>query len=58
MARIRRDEERERERRRAGYPLAGGAPDEFDEAFGSCEFGNSYSYAWCTDRDSYNDVAR
>ena len=58
MARIRRDEERERERRRAGYPLAGGAPDEFDEAFGSCEFGNSYSYAWYTDGDSYNDVAR
>lgn len=58
MARIRRDEERERERRRAGYPLAGGASDEFDEAFGSCEFGNSYSYAWYTDRDSYNDVAR
>ena len=32
--------------------------DEFDEANGSYEFGNSYSYAWYTDRDSYNDVTR
>ena len=37
---------------------SGGARDEFDEANGSCEVGNSYSYAWYTDRDSYNDVTR
>lgn len=36
----------------------GGVPDEFDEANGAYEFGNSYSYAWYTDRDSYNDVTR
>lgn len=32
-------------------PVNGGGndTDEFDEAMGSCEFGNSYSYAWYTD---------
>ncbi len=54
IARIKRDEERAAQRRGG----MGGAPDEFDEAFGSCEFGNSYSYAWYTDRDTYNDPAR
>lgn len=36
----------------------GGVPDEFDEANGAYEFGSSYSYAWYTDRDSYNDVTK
>lgn len=43
---------------RGRYGNSGGAPDEFDEANGACEFGNPYSYAWYTDRDSYNDVTR
>lgn len=70
----RREKEKEQRRKEARERLAreeeiresslhhrrgsGGARDEFDEANGSCEFGNSYSYAWYTDRDSYNDVTR
>lgn len=58
MERIRKQEEWEAEQRRRGAYGGYSGVDEFDEANGSYEFGNSYSYAWYTDRDSYNDVTR